>query len=199
MDLLATFFGVPTHRLLVMPRTQPPSRAGKGTPSTRKRNPPPNTCQQLTRARGSESPLRQRDRLGQIPAWLTDPPGPVRGPGLRGAEKVPEVHDPHIFRRRVWERVRPHEPEHLRCTLQQPPKQPLEKRPIALRVQRSKPHLPVEPRVVRSYQRRPSQRVSWLPLELVGLPADPVRAPFHDQLGPFGGHDSKQPISIDGS
>src|SRR5438552_16645179 len=63
--------------------------------------------------------------------------------------------------------------------------------------QRRKPHLPVEPRLVRRDEPRAPPHFVWFPLELVRLPGDAVVASLDDDFRPLGRHDGKQTVAVD--
>src|SRR5882724_1797498 len=107
-----------------MPRASRPSRARKSPRYTGKRNPPPEylpTIDPRSRFRVTLAPLPlgERNRLGQCPPSLADPPDPIGRPRSRRAEPVPEVQEPHVLRRRSRERIPTHQGQHLGTALQE--------------------------------------------------------------------------------
>src|SRR5262249_48871085 len=66
------------------------------------------------------------------------------------------------------------------------------------RVERGKPHLPVEPWHVRRHEPRPSQDIASLPLELLFLPGGAVVADLDHDLRSRCRHHAKETVAVDG-
>src|SRR5712692_423857 len=138
---------------------------------------PSGKAQQPVRTPGSARLLvGQGDRLGEVAPWLTDPPGAPLRPLLRRAEKVSEVLQPYVFRRRLRKRIPLQQPQDLGRPLEQMLDQRLEQGTVPLRIQRGEPHLPVEPRVEGLDEARAPRRVAGFPPQRIGLPLRPVTA-----------------------
>src|SRR5882762_11297079 len=114
--------------------------------------------------------LAQRQRLRQVPYPFPLPPRPARGPLVRRAEAVAVISEPHVAGRGARKGVLAQQGEHLGGPLEQALEQRDEPVSGALRVERREPHLPVEPRHVRRYERRAAGRIAR-------LPAEPILAP----------------------
>src|SRR5262249_43749329 len=67
---------------------------------------------------------------------------------------------------------------------------------LRIGVQGRKPHLPVEPRLMRRHEAGPPIHIAGLPLEVIGLPVRRVVASLEDDLWPRRGHHRKQAIVI---
>src|SRR2546429_3971523 len=108
--------------------------------------------------------------LRQIPDPLPLPPGAAPGPLGRRTETVLVVDQPNVTGRPARKRVLVEQVKHLGRPLEQVPQQGHEPVPGALRIERRKPHLPIEPRHVRRYEGRTARRIARLPAELILTP-----------------------------
>src|ERR1700693_3740846 len=102
-----------------------------------------------------------------------------------------------ITRGGVRKRICFQQPQHGRRTLKQP-REKIHEPSLSLDViQRCKPHLPIQPWLMRGNDGRSTLRVAYLVLAFVRLPAPSILASLDDDFGASLGHDSKQPVTVE--
>ena len=67
---------------------------------------------------------------------------------------------------------------------------------LSIRPERGKPHLPIEPRLMRRAPARRAHYVARLPFKFVRLPIKSVSARFDHNLAPIFGHHAKKTVTV---
>src|SRR6516225_10320755 len=100
-------------------------------------------------------------RRGKIqPLVLTPPPRPI----AEVREVIEKNARANVFGGCLWKWVRFEQPQHAPLAFQQPDHKAREPRVFLASAQRRKPHLPVEPRLVRrNHRRRPHYAAGFIP------------------------------------
>src|SRR5205823_5748743 len=127
---------------------------------------------------------------------LTCPPGAVASPGFRVREPIAIQHRAYVSRPAPLERIAFEKPQDLAIGFEQPDTQILKPRVIIESAQRGKPHLPVEPGLMRSDPWRPAVDVASLVLEFVLDPRSAILRSFENDFRPGRRHDGKEAIRI---
>src|ERR1051325_6756402 len=142
--------------------------------------------------RESAGALLQTNSRKVQSAFLSTPPS-----ALAPSSEVVQVQPgSHILRRTSRKWIESQQSKHARLPVQQPCQKMLKPRILLITPQSQKPHLPVEPRLVRRDYRRGAQRISGLIRELVRQPILAVVRALHHDFGPGCRHIREQTVRI---
>src|SRR5262249_27090353 len=124
---------------------------------------------------------------------------PIAGsPALRpGTAVVVDDTCTDEFRRRVWKRILLEQCQNVRRSLEQAVQELHEPGIASIGPQGRKPHLPIQPRLVRRYPGKASLGIAGFIREFISQPRSAVPAPFDNDLGTGCGHDSEETIPVD--